>query len=140
MEKKVAIVTKHHLFAKSNLVTKTDKHGMYDEYTCERCGLKGKRRGLDIFLHVNSTDPRFYKCDGAEFIDEFLHKWAWINYCDMVSSESEHIQPGTVHKIVKPPKGYFNGDGGVWVQGKTQPIKLLFGEYEIEDVEYVRTR
>ena len=43
-----------HWWQKTSLVTKGDRFGMYDVYECVRCGITGKRYGLNERIAVDS--------------------------------------------------------------------------------------
>lgn len=60
-------VKKTHDWEKSNLVTKTSRtHGSHDTFRCNRCGITGKRFGLDsgIRRDYRYRHPRFEHCEG----------------------------------------------------------------------------
>lgn len=49
--------------------------------------------------------------------------------------EFEELKPGTLCTTVPAPEGQENLKG-VWVMGKTEPVRLVRGEYiEVEDPE-----
>lgn len=43
-----------HVWDKSCLVTQTDRSGCHDIYKCTRCGVTGKRRGLDSSVRIDN--------------------------------------------------------------------------------------
>lgn len=54
-----------HKFTKKNLVTLRDGGRMYDEYTCERCGLYAWSYNLQRSYEVYKKDEPYLKdCDG----------------------------------------------------------------------------
>jgi hypothetical protein len=46
---------------------------------------------------------------------------------------STNLTPGSIHSVVEPPKEeaikHPNGARGYWVDGTTEPILMLFGEF-----------
>ena len=52
---KIGILGNGHNFKKQNLMTLNDSKGSYDLYVCSKCGLKGKRRGLDSELEIRNN-------------------------------------------------------------------------------------
>ncbi len=47
--------------------------------------------------------------------------------------EFKPLIPGSIHDVIDPPAGYDNSRG-VWVMGYSEPVLVLFGEYdEIEE-------
>lgn len=52
-----------HKWEKQNLVTISDRHGMYDKMKCKICGATGKRFGLG---DVTPDKPKFAKCKGYD--------------------------------------------------------------------------
>ena len=48
--------------------------------------------------------------------------------CEAFGKEIEHLTPGSVHEIVKPPHGQ-NNQKGEWVMGKTEPVLVLHREF-----------
>jgi len=60
-----------HQWEKQNLVTKTDKIGLYDEYRCERCGVTVKRYGLGPIVCNAPCKPAKTSTDIHETPDEY---------------------------------------------------------------------
>lgn len=52
-----------------------------------------------------------------------------IVYCNAQGEEFKNLQPGSIHEIVVPPEEHKHLRG-VWVMGKTEPVRLLFNEFE----------
>lgn len=50
-----------------------------------------------------------------------------IKKMEVKLEEFSHLTVGSEHDIVDPPAN----DVGIWVQGKTKPIRLMIYEYEI---------
>lgn len=118
-----------HDFHKENLVT---MKGGYDIMKCRLCGIKGKRRGVNPHITVpNNTSENLIKfCDGSILKnDGFVGNFIQVTKCTISNPVFDNLTPNSIHQIVQPPKDYFNGDRGVWVQGIGEPVKLLFDEY-----------
>ena len=130
-----------HNFAKTSLVT---EKGGFDYYTCEDCGLKGKRFGFSDWLNFpkNVDKNKLNNCTGGKVLqDDFVGKYATISRCTAVGDQFKNLTPGSRHKIVTPPQGYFNGDEGVWVMGVGEPVKVLDREIShISEPTMRRTR
>lgn len=55
-----------HDWHKTNAVTISDRHGVYDRMKCERCGITGKRFGLvNVRLDSEFKARAFETCNGA---------------------------------------------------------------------------
>lgn len=63
-------------------------------------------------------------------------KQVWITqYFKGFNPEFDDVKPGSLHMTVPAPKGKENLSG-VWIMGKTEPMRLLPEEYvEAEDPE-----
>ena len=57
------------------------------------------------------------------------HAFIKIRKCNAFGNEFFGLTPGSIHKIVQPPKGE-NRERGEWVMGKTKPVLVLFKEFE----------
>lgn len=127
--KSVSLNNNLHLFAKTNLVTIIKNKAAYDEYTCERCGLSGKRYGIDdkVFVNDSCTDLQLHNCNSET--DTYIGKTIKIINCEAMGSSFANCTPDSIHRVIKPIEGHFNGDRGVWVQGKGEPVKILFSEF-----------
>lgn len=133
---KICIKPSIHSFAKNSLVPMKDKYGTFEYYTCENCGLTGKRYDKTDELLIDVIDhPRATKCDVGS--DPWLGRSVRVTTCAITVGEYAKMKPGTIHVVVVPPEGYFNGDRGVWVRGTQEPIKLLNGEFELLDAPAV---
>ena len=55
-----------------------------------------------------------------------------IKHCTAFNEEFADLKIGTIHEIIETPKEYSHLNG-VWVMGKTEPVRLIPGEYEIID-------
>lgn len=146
--KKLQITHPLHKFAKTNFVTQWDKIGLYDEWICENCGIKGKKYSLanTLFFPENTPDSLLKNCSGSsEFKDNYVGKSVVISTFTGEGSAFANITPDSVHQIVIPPQGYFNGDNGVWVMGIGEPVKILNREIKCfleseEKPKMVRTK
>jgi len=136
MENTVELIGTLHKFEKTNLVSQRNKRGIYDSYKCINCGIEGKRYGFDNHPLLNKTYSSNTLKSCKNIKDIYLGMYIKITHCDAVGSEFIGCTSGSIHKIVRPPKNQVNGDRGVWIYGKTEPIKLLFGEF----VNYITLR
>lgn len=48
--------------------------------------------------------------------------------CNAFGPQFTNLTPGSIHAVVKPPVGETN-NGGLWVMGKSEPVKLLRREF-----------
>ena len=130
----ISLRNKVHNFQKINLTTLKDAHGHYDLYQCTKCKIEGKRYSLDEWIHLTKqySTSRIEYCDGNIFIsDQYLGELIRITDCNATWAKAEDLFPGTFRMIVSPPTGYINGDRGVWIPGKTEPLKILFDEFQL---------
>ena len=58
-----------------------------------------------------------------------LPKEIRITVCHSAGPEFALALPGTLHRVVAPPKDYLESQTGLWIMGITKPIKLYVGEY-----------
>ena len=107
---------------KTNLMT-LGKSRLYDLYKCSCCGLQGKSYHLGYITIRKSDVNKMQKCKSS-----IKHKYVKITYCNAVGEQFSKLTPGSIHEIITPPKGYDNSKGE-WVQGLTEPVLLLAGEY-----------
>lgn len=57
---------KDHRWGKTNLMTLSNAHGIYDRVECERCGIKALRYGLQRIVRQAPFRPKVYeRCDSA---------------------------------------------------------------------------
>lgn len=111
-----------HEWEKENLVT-LGKKKPHDIYKCRKCGLTGKSYRLGT-IEIREADLyKMKKCKGVK-----KAAFVKVTRCMAVGSEFSGLTPGSVHRIVHPPKGE-NNNRGEWVMGKTEPVLLLSGEY-----------
>ena len=118
----------NHNFEKQNMMTKFDRKGAYDDFKCSLCGLSGKAYNLkEVFVSERSVKkarncPKFNTPTKIQ-----------ITQCTAVGRLFTNLIPKTIHYVVPAPEGYDNS-GGVWVMGVGEPVKVLFGEYEIVEI------
>ena len=111
-----------HDFSKVNLTTIISKRGdLYDIYKCSKCGIEGKRHGLNDTLEMLSSvsDKKINECTGLpkRVKDEFVGKLVKIIHCSAEGEPFENLKSGSLHRIVTPPDDFINGDRGVCVMG-----------------------
>lgn len=53
-----------------------------------------------------------------------------IRKIDAHGEQFSPLIPGSIHQTVKPPKEHKHLVG-FWVMGKSEPVRLLYGEYDI---------
>lgn len=127
---KVVSLFSLHQFNKVNLMTKFDKLGPYDIQRCDRCGLQGKRYGLDdnILVLDEYSESQIRGCKNVE--DTFVGRDVVVVRCDAMGAQFANLAVGSRHEVVSPPDNQINGDRGIWVMGVGEPVKLLFGEFD----------
>lgn len=116
-----------HVWEKQNLVTLSSKKGAYDLYKCKNCGLTGKSYHLGIIEVSDSHHAKAMRCPKVQ-----RGKVIKVIRCNAVGEEFKALVPGSSHKVVPAPEGQ-NNNRGEWVMGKTEPVLLLFGEFEYID-------
>ena len=109
-----------HEWEKLNLVTKSSRKGMYDEYSCKRCGLKAR----SYHIGCVTIDVAHVKCKKAQKAGMVK-----ITHCTAVGPEFENLNPGSIHCIISPPDGEDN-TRGEWVMGVHSPVLVFFREFE----------
>lgn len=116
----------NHKLEKQNLIIKKSKLGLYDEYKCIKCGLRGKRYSLGASLMVDGrfSAAKVGNCPNAEKPQTIK-----ITYCPAHGKVFENLIPESIHEVVSPPEGQ-NNKNGVWVMGVGEPVKVLFGEFD----------
>lgn len=116
-----------HKFTKTNLVTKTGPKGMYDEYKCKLCGMKGRSYKFGTIQISASYREHIFKCTKLKPTRRIK-----ITYCNGFGDEFKTLTPGSIHDVVEPPTGA-NESRGLWVKGVTEPVLVLFNEFEFID-------
>lgn len=59
-----------------------------------------------------------------------IYKQIKIKYCLAFGFEFDDIRPGSIHDILEPPNDHKHCERGVWVMGKTEPVKIYNKEFE----------
>lgn len=111
-----------HQWEKQNLMT-LGKTRAYDLYKCRCCGIEGKSYRLGMITVPEKYKNKLQKCKRKGNRTKVK-----VTFCRAVGPEFSKLTPGSIHDIVTPPKGYDNSKGE-WVQGLTEPVLLLAGEY-----------
>ena len=131
-----------HDFRKVNLVTQKESGGrMFDMLKCSKCGIKGKRYGVDEVIMVSNSysDKKIKECDGSlkkELEcgpDEYVGRKIKVGHVTVMNSAFDNLKPGTEHQVIVPPPDKLNGERGIWLQGIGEPVMLLFGEFVFVD-------
>ncbi len=120
------MVSTNHKLEKQNLTSKKNECGWYDEYTCIKCGLRGKRYTLkeDLVIDGRFSAEKVGNCSDAEAPQTIK-----ITHCSAHGKVFENLIPESIHKVVPPPEGQ-NNKNGVWVMGVGEPVKVLFDEFD----------
>lgn len=114
-----------HQWEKQNLTT-LGINKTYDLYKCKCCGIKGKSYHLG-YITVRECDvKKMAKCCGKKRNRPTRLK---VTRCNAFGKEFSQLIPGSIHDIISPPQGEDNSRGE-WVQGVSEPVLLLSGEYE----------
>lgn len=112
-----------HSWEKTNLVTKEGKQ-MYDTYRCRHCGLNAKMVTIGLLQISERSRKKYECCTAAKKASQIK-----ITKCEAVGPQFANLIPGSQHDIIDPPAGY-GSNGGVWVMGVGEPVKVLFREFE----------
>lgn len=116
-----------HTWEKQNIVTLFKAGVPYDLYKCTKCGLIGKSVQLGLITIRENDFKRAVRCKGI-----IAHKSLKVIHCNAVGEEFEGLVPESIHDIVEPPAGE-NNKRGEWVMGATEPVLLLFEEFEYSE-------
>ncbi len=131
MAKTIDLNARHgHQFEKSNLITKKDKTGFYDNHQCTLCGMKGKRYGLNEYLHLsyNYSSDKIEQCPKGS---SGQPKRIKIIRCNGYGEAFKNLIPNSEHEVIKPPVSYKDDHKGEWIMGNGEPVKVLNNEFEI---------
>ena len=112
-----------HHWEKQNMMTKKDRNGMFDEYVCSCCGIKGKSYTLGYIDVLNRYDAKLRKCKGAQKTTRVK-----VVHCEAVGPQFSNLTDGSIHDVITPPSGQKN-KRGEWVMGVGEPVLLLANEY-----------
>lgn len=127
MVKEYPLTIGGHKFVKKNLVTKYNSRGTFDEYECERCGLKARSYKLGFLELDQRQRSKFYKCPNMQ-----VKKRLRIRQVNAHGEQFIFLTPGSEHDIIAPPLGQ-NSSRGEWVQGVGEPVLVLFEEFDYID-------
>lgn len=112
-----------HEWEKVNIVTMSGRRP-HDIYRCKRCGITGKSYMLGTIEIPERSIPKMELCRNIQRSASIK-----IIRCGACGKEFQSLVPGSIHKIVAPPEGEDN-KRGEWVMGKTEPVLVLFGEFQ----------
>lgn len=118
-----------HDWEKMNQVGKTNRRGIYDEYRCKHCGLKGKSYTLGLLEIAERDRNKAAMCKGVR---KFAKSYVKVIRCNACGKAFGNLTPGSIHKVVPSPNGEENSRGE-WVMGVGEPVLLLFGEFSYTD-------
>jgi hypothetical protein len=117
-----------HRWAKQNLVTIVTSRTSFDKMKCVECGIEGKTVGLTRINLRDSYGDKISKC--PKWVESNLPTMIEIIECHAVGAQFTNLKPGSFHKVIKPPSGYSNKPGRVWVMGVGEPVCVLSGEFK----------
>lgn len=114
-----------HKWEKKSLINQMSRKGIYDIYKCERCGMEGKSYRLGT---IEISDRDYNKNKGICRCRKDTKKIKILRV-NAAGIEFKSLIPGSIHDVIDPPAGYDNSRG-VWVMGYSEPVLVLFGEYD----------
>ncbi|WP_071122736.1 hypothetical protein [Prevotellamassilia timonensis] len=118
-----------HDWEKVNQVGKKNRRGIYDEFRCKHCGLRGKSYTLGLLEIAERDRKKAAMCKGAR---KCAKSYVKVIRCDACGKAFANLTPGSIHKVVPSPNGKDNSRGE-WVMGVGEPVLLLFGEFSYTD-------
>ena len=118
-----------HDWEKVNQVGKKDRRGIYDEFRCKHCGLRGKSYTLGLLEIAERDRKKAAMCKGAR---KFAKSYVKVIRCEACGKAFANLTPGSIHKVVPSPDGE-KSSRGEWVMGVGEPVLLLFGEFSYTD-------
>lgn len=118
-----------HDWEKVNQVGKKNRRGIYDEFRCKHCGLRGKSYTLGLLEIAERDRKKAAMCKGAR---KCAKSYVKVIRCDAWGKAFANLTPGSIHKVVPSPNGKDNSRGE-WVMGVGEPVLLLFGEFSYTD-------
>lgn len=118
-----------HDWEKMNQVGITSRRGIYDEFRCKLCGLRGKSYTLGLLEIAERDRKKAAMCKGAR---TFAKSYVKVTRCAACGKAFANLTPGSIHKVVPSPNGNDNSRGE-WVMGVGEPVLLLFGEFIYTD-------
>ena len=118
-----------HDWEKMNHVGKKNRRGIYDEFRCKHCGLKGKSYTLGLLEIAERDRKKAAMCKGAR---KLAKSYVKVIRCEAYGKAFANLTPGSIHKVVPSPDGE-KSSRGEWVMGVGEPVLLLFGEFSYTD-------
>ena len=118
-----------HDWEKVNQVGKKNRRGIYDEFRCKHCGLRGKSYTLGLLEIAERDRKKAAMCKGAR---KFAKSYVKVIRCEACGKAFANLTPGSIHKVVPSPDGE-KSSRGEWVMGVGEPVLLLFGEFSYTD-------
>lgn len=118
-----------HDWEKVNQVGKKIRSGIYDEFRCKLCGLRGKSYTLGLLEIAERDRKKAAMCKGAR---KFAKSYVKVIRCEACGKAFANLTPGSIHKVVPSPDGE-KSSRGEWVMGVGEPVLLLFGEFSYTD-------
>ena len=118
-----------HDWEKMNHVGKKNRRGIYDEFRCKHCGLKGKSYTLGLLEIAERDRKKAAMCKGAR---KLAKSYVKVIRCEACGKAFANLTPGSIHKVVPSPDGE-KSSRGEWVMGVGEPVLLLFGEFSYTD-------
>lgn len=116
-----------HKWIKTNLITKKDGKGFFDEYKCECCGIVGKSYSLGT---IEIKDYYRHRAENCPY--KTKHTRVKITNCNATGKVFSNLVPNSIHEIITPPNGKTN-ERGEWVMGVGEPVLVLNEEFEYID-------
>ena len=146
MEDNKISIDKPHEFVQVRTELKENSSGVYEEYKCKKCGLKGKRYGtwlqrprkepllvMDNFLTIASEKKRS-KIENCTGIGKFKQLPLMVRLTSEVPVRGhKELKKNGVYLTAETPKHAY--DSSVWIQGPKGLVRLNVSEcvsYEIK--------
>lgn len=95
----------------------------YDTYRCAACGLTGKMYRFNHIAVQERSRKKLLCCPGLKKAQKIR-----ITLCRAVGKQFLNLTPDSIHEVIPTPPGN-NSNGGVWVMGVDEPVKVLFSEF-----------
>lgn len=112
-----------HQWTKTNLVTQIRG----DHFKCE-CGAEGWSKQLGVIALAEKHKKKAKKCPVHN--KDHKAKEIRVTLCTASGPEFEGLTPQSVHKTVPCPEEHKGKNlTGVWVMGRTEPVRLLPAEF-----------
>ena len=134
-----------HRFRKKSKQHRINNRGVYDIYRCEVCGITGYRYSESSFITIHQFygQQLFSKCKLKEMTFE-NSAGKLIKICSKMIPCNPHpeemvlfpsyrdtrLSVGSIHKVINPADTSLTNDNrGVWVMGRTEPMKVFNYEF-----------